>query len=105
METLRFGLDGAEFEIDLKEENAARLRAALRCFTEAVRPAGAPSRTLNHNPPAKAIRAWARGAGFRVADRGALAAGVRVAFAARHLAPRGGYDQLLPFAGGESLYA
>lgn len=104
MATLRFALDGAEFEIDLKEENAARLRAVLRRFTEAARPAGTPSRAINRDAPAKTIRAWARGAGFRVADRGALAEGVRVAFAAQHLPPRAGYNQLLSFAGGEALH-
>src|SRR6478752_10053837 len=42
-ETVSFGLDGKSYEIDLSTENAAKLRAALAPYLQAVeaRPAGA----------------------------------------------------------------
>lgn len=36
-ETVMFGLDGAGFEIDLSENNAAALRASLATFVENAR--------------------------------------------------------------------
>lgn len=42
--TLRFGVDGHTYEIDLSEDNAAALREVLRPYTEAGRRI-APSRT------------------------------------------------------------
>lgn len=35
METVRFALDGTEYEIDLTEQNAGSLRGALARFVEA----------------------------------------------------------------------
>lgn len=34
-ETIRFGVDGRSYEIDLSDDNAAALREALRPYTEA----------------------------------------------------------------------
>lgn len=36
-ETIRFGVDGRTYEIDLSDDNAAALREALRPYTEAGR--------------------------------------------------------------------
>lgn len=36
-ETLRFGIDGRDYEIDLSDDNAAALRETLRPYTEASR--------------------------------------------------------------------
>jgi hypothetical protein len=39
-ETVRFGLDGATYEIDLSDRNADRLRKALAPFLDAARKTG-----------------------------------------------------------------
>ncbi|SMQ58194.1 Lsr2 protein [Plantibacter sp. VKM Ac-1784] len=36
-ETIRFGVDGRDYEIDLSDDNAAALREALHPYTEAGR--------------------------------------------------------------------
>jgi hypothetical protein len=82
-ETLVFGLDGANFEIDLSEANAIRLRDALADFVGAARrvknttkgsPAWAVTRTQvrpgGNATQNRAIRSWARGNGLEIADRG-----------------------------------
>jgi len=43
-ETLRFGLDGKAYEIDLSAANAAKLRGVLQPFIDKGRPAGASAR-------------------------------------------------------------
>ncbi|WP_200936392.1 MULTISPECIES: Lsr2 family protein [unclassified Plantibacter] len=37
-ETVRFGIDGENYEIDLTDENAAALRETLSAYVEAARP-------------------------------------------------------------------
>jgi hypothetical protein len=49
-ETVSFGLDGQNFEIDLSARNAQSLRAALRPYTEAGRRFGPRRRTLHALP-------------------------------------------------------
>src|SRR5689334_17403991 len=49
--TVRFGLDGAEYEIDLNEAHAQALRAALAPYVSAARRAGGGTRR-----PARAAR-------------------------------------------------
>lgn len=83
-ETVKFGLDGAQYEIDLGEKNAARLRDALSPFVAAARKSGrggvvvggraargrggaAADREQN-----KAIRAWAKKEGRGISDRGRI---------------------------------
>lgn len=43
-ETIRFGVDGRTYEIDLSDDNAAALREALRPYTETGR------RIAQHRP-------------------------------------------------------
>ena len=43
-ETVRFGLNGWQFEIDLNSKNAAKLRQRLAPFVEHARPAGSRPR-------------------------------------------------------------
>lgn len=83
-ETVRFGLDGGFYEIDLSSANAARLRDAVRPFAAKARrvqggrtpgrPAG--SRTTGagtkRNPDTAAIRKWAKDHGIEVSDRGRI---------------------------------
>jgi len=93
-ETVRFGLDGAQYEIDLAEKNATVLREALGPFMVAARRAGGSVRTgrTGRRAPGKAldgdlnerIRAWAPTAGFTVSSKGRIANSVREAYAKAH---------------------
>jgi hypothetical protein len=83
-ESLRFGLNGTEYEIDLSETNAAKFRQTLAPFVQAARKlgkAGAPqlrlvrsssTRTAADRERLAAIRAWARAQGMEINDRGRI---------------------------------
>jgi hypothetical protein len=98
-ETVVFGLDGAQYEIDLSAENADKLREALAPYVGHGRRAGGRRRSAgggsarsasgraaaaSGGPSAADIRAWARENGWEVPDRGRVAAEVREAYAAAH---------------------
>ncbi|MEX5261467.1 Lsr2 family protein [Kocuria sp. CPCC 205263] len=89
-ETVRFGLDGAQYEIDLSEENAAKLRDAVRPFIAKARRAQskqAPKQarpTGKSNPDTAAIRQWARENGHPVSDRGRIHQDVQKAYYDAH---------------------
>jgi hypothetical protein len=72
-QTVRFGLDGTQYEIDLSEENANKLRAALADFVANGRKlsrSGQPYRHVQVGPAARDVRAWARAKGYEVPERG-----------------------------------
>ncbi len=80
-ETVRFGLDGAEYEIDLSKKNAAAFRRRLAPFVEHARKAGRgqrrrPGRTAPSRDRSGGIRAWAKDQGIAVSDRGRIPASV-----------------------------
>lgn len=80
-ETLRFGLAGVEYEIDLNEQHAAVLREQLSPFVEHARRAGRASvgpagRSSANRQRTAAIRAWAREHGVAVNSRGRIPGGV-----------------------------
>ncbi|MHB1008029.1 MAG: histone-like nucleoid-structuring protein Lsr2 [Propionibacteriaceae bacterium] len=88
-ETIRFALDGVNYEIDLSRENAEKLRAAMRPWKDSARRTGgrkaqvrttAPTRSSN----ATEIRTWAREHGFEVSDRGRVSAEIRKAYDEAH---------------------
>jgi hypothetical protein len=88
-ETVRFGLDGADYEIDLSDDNAAKLREALALYigharrTGGRRRAGATTAATSRDsdgPSAAEIRAWARENGWDVPERGRVSTEVREAF-------------------------
>jgi hypothetical protein len=78
--TVRFGLDGAEYEIDLSTAHAKELRNALARYTQAARRStGAGSRRTRRErnaaadrPSSTEVRAWAREQGIEVKDRGRI---------------------------------
>ncbi|MFN8099844.1 MAG: Lsr2 family protein [Dermatophilaceae bacterium] len=80
-ETLRFTVDGADYEIDLSSANAEKFRSAVRPFVERGRrvrgraPA-APTRgtTRIDREQLKAARTWLRAHGHEVSDRGRVKA-------------------------------
>ncbi|MDO5682008.1 MAG: Lsr2 family protein [Propionibacteriaceae bacterium] len=85
-ETVRFGLDGVDYEIDLSVDNAERLREALALWVGHARKtargrAGAPARKNSGTSPTE-IRAWAKENGFDVSSRGRVPTNIRDAFEA-----------------------
>ncbi|WP_285727051.1 histone-like nucleoid-structuring protein Lsr2 [Psychromicrobium xiongbiense] len=84
-ETVRFGLDGATYEIDLSKLHAAELRDAIRPYLNAARRATA--RSARAGRPAvtrpneiSQIRQWARDNGHSVSDRGRIPAEIVEAY-------------------------
>jgi hypothetical protein len=80
-ETVRFGVDGAEYEIDLSKKNAAAFRRKLAPFIDHARKAGRgqrrrPGRTAASRDRSGSIRAWAKQAGIAVSARGRIPASV-----------------------------
>src|SRR5262245_4840276 len=78
-ETVRFGLGGSAYEIDLSTRNAARFRQQLAPFIERARKIGrAPRRRNTRRPPERAggIRAWAKDQGITVSERGRIPASI-----------------------------
>lgn len=76
-ETVYFGLDGAEYVIDLAGHNVDELRGLLARFVNAGRKTGATKQpsSVRCLPPAtdtKAVRAWAAGKGIEVNARGRI---------------------------------
>jgi hypothetical protein len=77
--TMRFGLDGAEYEIDLSQKNADTLRAALAPFIDHARrvTSGGPARrAVPARQRSASIRAWAKEHGIAVNERGRIPANV-----------------------------
>jgi nucleoid-associated protein Lsr2 len=80
-ETVRFGVGGAEYEIDLSAKNAAAFRKRLAPFVEHARKTGRgqprrTSRTVASRQRSSEIRAWAREQGIVVSERGRIPADV-----------------------------
>jgi hypothetical protein len=83
-ETVRFGLDGHSYEIDLSTKNATKLRNALAGYVESgtrvsgrsvglIRNAGrGRGGAVAERDQNKAIRAWAQRKGLDVAPRGRI---------------------------------
>ncbi len=79
-ETVRFGLDGASYELDVSPANAAAMRAALAVYVGSARRAGRPPArpTGNTATPVdnRAVRVWAASNGVAVNPRGRIPASV-----------------------------
>ena len=88
--TVRFALDGTEYEIDLNEEHAKELRDALaqyvgagrRANGAARRPARAGRRPAASGLNTTEVREWAKAQGMEVKDRGRVPAELVVKFKA-----------------------
>jgi hypothetical protein len=81
-ETVQFGLDGRDYEIDLSGKHARELRTELDPYLQVAqrvshngrsRPASAGSMSADENA---AIRQWAEDNGIAVAPRGRIAASI-----------------------------
>jgi hypothetical protein len=80
-ETVRFGVDGSEYEIDLSKKNAVAFRRKLAPFIDHARKAGRggrrrPGRTASSRERSGDIRAWAKDQGIAVSERGRIPASV-----------------------------
>lgn len=81
-ETVLFGVDGEDYEIDLSAKNAAGLRKALERYVGVARqPARTSSATRGRGRPKvrakgdvdpKAVRAWATESGIEISTRGRI---------------------------------
>lgn len=87
-ETVAFGLDGSDYEIDLSSANASKLRDALAPWVAAARKTGGRRvrRSVRQaaGPGSAEIRAWAQENGYQVSSRGRVPAEVREAYAKAH---------------------
>jgi Lsr2 len=87
--TVRFALDGTEYEIDLNAKHAEALRKALAKYIDAARRTGAARRAARSGRRASAsgvntteVREWAKAQGIEVKDRGRVPAELVVRFRA-----------------------
>jgi nucleoid-associated protein Lsr2 len=91
-ETVRFGLDGVEYEIDLSRQHARTFRRELASFLVHARRAEQgrrrrPARSSSGRRRSGGIRAWAKDAGIQVSDRGRIPASVVARYQAGTGAP------------------
>jgi hypothetical protein len=99
VETVTFALDGVEYEVDLSEQNADKLRESLSLYIGHGRRTGGRRRSggsgdqkssrsrssaSSDGPSASEIREWARANGHTVPDRGRVSSEVREAYTAAH---------------------
>jgi hypothetical protein len=89
--TVRFGLDGTDYEIDLSTAHAKALRKALEKYIEAGRKVSASARRAGRRsgrraagggPNSSDVREWAKTQGIEVKDRGRVPAELVVKFKA-----------------------
>ena len=86
--TVRFGLDGTEYEIDLNAGHAKELRDALARYVDAARRVSGSARKPARSSllgtagglNATEVREWARAQGIEVKDRGRVPADLMVKF-------------------------
>ena len=80
--TVRFGLDGTEYEIDLSAAHSDELRKALGQYLAHARRAGGTARSAARTRRGSGavdtakVREWAKGQDIEVKDRGRVPAGV-----------------------------
>jgi hypothetical protein len=89
-ETVKFGLDGMNYEIDLSDSNAQGLRDALATYVGKARKLGRGSVARSGAAPRnrgtssaasdreqnRAIREWAKRKGLDISDRGRISADI-----------------------------
>ena len=91
-ETVTFSLDGVQYEIDLSEANAGKLRKDFSTWVGHARRAGGRKRTGRRGSSSPAlgredladVRKWGRKKGFTVSDRGRVSTEVLEAYDATH---------------------
>jgi nucleoid-associated protein Lsr2 len=79
--TVRFGLDGTDYEIDLSAAHSGELRQALGLYVAHARRAGGTGKSAARGRRGSAVdtakvREWAKEQGIEVRDRGRVPADV-----------------------------
>src|ERR1700733_11177062 len=79
--TVRFGLDGTEYEIDLSAAHSDELREALGQYLAHARRTGTARSAVrirrgSASVDTAKVREWAKGQGIEVKDRGRVPAGI-----------------------------
>jgi hypothetical protein len=89
--TVRFGLDGADYEIDLSAAHSMALRNVAAKYIEAGRKVNGPARrrgrvsgrkSSSGGPSPSEVREWAKAQGIEVRDRGRIPGELVVKFQA-----------------------
>jgi hypothetical protein len=99
-ETVEFGIDGVTYEIDLSEDNAAKLREQLEFWAEHARKVGGRKRSKSvpaapagrkssrsgtpEREKSAVIREWARENDYAVSARGRISAEIVEAYNEAH---------------------
>ena len=87
-ETVRFGLDGVDYEIDLASKSADKLRKQLAPFVGGARrtkrDGRKPAPAQRSGPKASDVRTWAKANGHAVPDRGRIPGPVMDAYKEVH---------------------
>lgn len=82
--TVTFAYEGAEYSVDLSEQNAKKLHEALQPYLEAAtKVGGRRSRGTGASTgktDLRAMREWAKENGFKVAERGRVSREVQEAY-------------------------
>ena len=82
--TVRFVLDGTEYEIDLSAAHSSELRDSMKKYIANARKAdstrrsarGSGGKAAGSGIDTTAIRAWAKGQGIEIKDRGRVPANI-----------------------------
>lgn len=114
-ETVRFGLDGVGYEIDLSKHNAGVLRDVLGDYTQRARTVvsrdtprvgrrKASGSRVGEKPQVgreqiKAAREWLLKNGYAVSERGRIKAELMEIFTSHHAAPHAAHEQVHPTHG------
>jgi len=88
-DTVRFALDGVNYEIDLSDQNRERLEGDLAPFIAAARRASRDrgrrtTRAASASVDRAAVRAWAREEGLTISERGRISAEIIRQYEASH---------------------
>jgi Lsr2 len=82
-ETVAFGYQGAAYEIDLSDANAAKLRKVLGPYVEKARKSAGGAQVRRRRPRSGSsrehsaqVRAWAKQRGYKVNERGRIPANI-----------------------------
>ena len=87
--TIRFAVDGTEYEIDLSERNANRFRNSLDEFVSHARKVSSSRRRRSagvqiDKGQLASMRQWAKSHGMKVSERGRISQEVQEAYRAAH---------------------
>jgi hypothetical protein len=86
--TVRFGIGGTEYEIDLSQAHKDQLTAAVAPYIAAARKVTSARRSARAARPARhdqsEVRTWAREQGLKVSDRGRIPADVLAQYESAH---------------------